>query len=344
MNKSLANNTVTTMTIDIPQKGFVDGIERYRKRKPTVTLAIERDVVAPVMFRNSNSDRAESREFGDTLHAQVNGEKFVAKERLTGLDLLRRLSDEYGDDSSEWKESMNNDELPPGLISSEYTHNEPEGINTALNLETLTYGIAGTGDQEYGLKSHVYEGYTYSLDEYDIMRKEVRNAVFESGTMQDEDGDQASALFELAKIHPGNSFVHFVTIEAGTPGMFLYVLHNILNTGKYGARETRSGKTIHNNIRGVILSEHDTALATAQFIEDYYEGDVASALENYISDEERVDWDVYGDEFTSYPDYPDWYQRAEGVAKRRADDADRVLYEHFRNDTEDALTNILDAI
>lgn len=329
-------------TIEFPEKGFADEIKRYRKRKPTVTLVLHREVVAPVLFRNSSTDRAETHEFGDKLRAQVNPEKFVAKERLTGLDLLRRLSEQFGDEN--WDEDVSKGETPSELISDEYTHNEPGDLTETLNLGTLTYGVAGTGDQEYGIKSHVYEGYTYSVDEYDIMRKETRNAVYESGTMQNEDGEQASALFDLAKIHPGNSFVHFVTVEAGTPGMFLYVLHNVLNTSKYGARETRAGKTIENNVLGVILGDYDTTLSAAELLSDYYDAtgnDIPEALSEYIQDNERADWEVYGD-LPDYPDFPEWYEEAHRVAARQSEEADKVLYKYLHGETEQIFDQMID--
>jgi CRISPR-associated protein Csc2 len=332
------------MTIEFPEKGFADEIDRYRKRKPTVTMIIERDVVAPVMFRNTNSDRAETKEFDGVLHAQVNGEKFVTKERLRGLDLLRRLDEEFGD--GEWQEAFENGNMPDGLISNDYTHNEPERISSSLNLETLTYGVAVTGNQQkYDGKSHVYEGYTYSLHPYDIMRKETRNAVYESGTMRDEEGKQSSSLFEEARVHPDNKFIHFVSVEAGTPGMFLYVLHNILNTSKYGARETRAGKTIDNKILGFILGKHDTALSTAEFMEEFYEDEsLYESLSEYVNSESRVDWEVYSEHMSESEGYPDWLEQSVEVAGRRRSDADEILYEHFREDTENALSNIIEDI
>jgi len=79
------------MTLQYPTTGLEESFEIYRKRKPSVTLVVKRNVTEPTLFRNSSHDRAETQEFGDKLHAQVNGEKFTSKERLTGLSLLRQL-------------------------------------------------------------------------------------------------------------------------------------------------------------------------------------------------------------------------------------------------------------
>lgn len=305
------------MSFNTPQKGFIGDYSIYRKEKPSITLAVKRNVVEPVLIRNSDPDRAETQEFGDQIHAQANGEKFVSKERLTGLDLLRSL-DEDGE-----------------LISSDYKYNEPENLETSLNLDVFSYGLAGTGSQTFAFKSHVIEGYTYTTDEYDLMNKETRNAVYESGTMRDEDGNQSESLFEYVKVQPGNSFVHFITIESGTPEMLLYVLHNILNTEKYGARETRSGKNIDNEILAITLGDHSTSLSTGELLMNYDTENVEEAVENYISDARKSDWEVFSDQL-DFNEFPDWFQEMKEVASLQADDSKERLKEELEEFTDKA--------
>ena len=305
------------MTLEIPDKGLVESFDIYRKRKPSTTLIVRRDIVEPTLFRNSNHDRAETQEFGDKLHAQVNGEKFTSKERLTGLDLLRRLED--------------------GLVDQDYAYNEPTDLDGSLNVGTLTYGLAGTGDQDFAIKSRVVEGYTYTTDEYDLMNKETRNAVYESGTMRTEEGEQSEALFDFVKVQPGNDLVHFITLEAATGEMLLYVLHNLLNTGKYGARETRTGRNIRNEIVGIILGNHDTSLSTGELLMEYHEpgADLTDSIGEYVADVRRSDWEVYGDIVGADPE-PSWFNRMRAVAARESDDADEVLREQFQALTQAA--------
>jgi CRISPR-associated protein Csc2 len=306
------------MTIEYPDKGLVESFGIYRKKKPTITLVVRRDVTEPTLFRNSNHDRAETQEFGDKLHAQVNGEKFTSKERLTGLALQRQLNG--------------------GLVHEDYTYNEPAGLDESLNAGTLTYGLAGTGDQDFAIKSRVVEGYTYTTGEYDLMNKETRNAVYESGTMRNEEGEQSEALFDFVKVQPGNDLIHFVTLEAATGPMLLYVLHNILNTGKYGARETRTGRNIRNEIVGVILGDHDTSLSTGEFLMEYHDDDAAleTNLGSYIGAVQRTDWEVYG-EVDEGAAFPEWFDRMYAVAERTADDADDVLREELTRLKEEAV-------
>jgi CRISPR-associated protein Csc2 len=305
------------MTLEYPSKGLVESFDIYRKEKPSVTLVVRRDVTEPTLFRNSNHDRAETQEFGERLHAQVNGEKFTSKERLSGLDLLRQLDDD--------------------LVHDDYAYNEPDTLEKSLNVGTLTYGLAGTGEQDFAIKSRVVEGYTYTTDEYDVMNKETRNAVYESGTMRDQEGRQSEALFDFVKVQPGNDLVHFVTLEAATGPMLLYVLHNVLNTGKYGARETRTGRNVRNEIVGVVLGDHDTSLSTGELLMEYHDetSDLLDSISEYIADVQRTDWEVYGD-LDNADEFPEWFDRLQAVASRSADDADEVLREEFQQVTDEA--------
>ncbi|SNQ62358.1 type I-D CRISPR-associated protein Cas7/Csc2 [Candidatus Methanoperedens nitratireducens] len=269
----------------IPDDGFAEKYEIYRRARPTVTLVVLRTVTDPILFRSTDSERAETQEFNSTIHAQVNGEKFVSKERLTGLNLCRELDE---------KEN---------IISAEYTYNEPiPSLPKSQTADLLTYGLAGTvSGATFSQKSRVIEGYTYSLEPYDLMNKETHNALFESGTMRDEAGGQSEALFNPVKVQPGTHFVHFITLEAGTREMFLYLIHNILNTGRYGARETRTGRNMKNEIIGLITSESDSSLSCGELICDHIKdvknelsrSAIQAAISAYIEEHKRADWKIY---------------------------------------------------
>jgi CRISPR-associated protein Csc2 len=269
----------------IPDDGFAEKYEIYRRARPTVTLVVLRTVTDPILFRSTDSERAETQEFNGTIHAQVNGEKFVSKERLTGLNLCRELDE---------KEN---------IISAEYTYNEPiPSLPKSQTADLLTYGLAGTvSGATFSQKSRVIEGYTYSLEPYDLMNKETHNALYESGTMRDEAGGQSEALFSPVKVQPGTHFVHFITLEAGTKEMFLYLFHNILNTGRYGARETRTGRNMKNEIVGLITSESDSNLSCGELISDHIKeaknellrADIQTAISTYIDKHKRADWKIY---------------------------------------------------
>jgi len=328
------------MTNEDSKKGFVDSYGIYRKKRPTVTLIVKRDILEPTLIRNSNEDRAETQEFNDRLHAQANGEKFTSKERLTGLALLRELKEKFVEDENGDVE----------LISDEYTYNEPKDFPPCVNLDPLIYGLAGTGkgSDNFSFKSRVVEGYTYSTKEYDIMKKETRNAVYESGTMKDtsmgmdSDGNndsQSRSLFNYVKVQPGNSFVHFITLEAGTENMLQYVLYNILNTQRYGARETRTGKNVNNKILGVILSNFDATLSTGELIAEYHENedeDIKESIKEYIEDVKKDHWTIYSSVFKNYQNYPRWLQELLKTAKFEQENSEKKMFDMFKELTDEA--------
>ncbi|HRW99835.1 MAG TPA: type I-D CRISPR-associated protein Cas7/Csc2 [Cyclobacteriaceae bacterium] len=274
----------------VPSDGFAEKYEIYRKARPTVTLIVLRTATDPILFRSTDSERAETQEFNSVIHAQVNGEKFVSKERLTGLNLCRKLDEDEN------------------IISEEYTYNEPiPSLPKSKNADMLTYGLAGTvSGATFSQKSHVIEGYTYSLEPYDLMNKEVHNALYESGTMLSDKivngkRKQSESLFNPVKVQPGTHFVHFITLEAGTKEMLLYLMHNILNTGRYGARETRTGRNMKNEIVGVITSAGDSSLSCGELISDYIteseselpRNTISSKISDYIKEHKRADWILY---------------------------------------------------
>ncbi len=313
----------STTEIDFPETGFIDEYGFYMKRRPSVTLAVEREVVDPILIRNSDEDRAETQEFNGTTRAQSNPEKFVAKERLTGLDLLREL--DKGEE----------------LISENYAYNEPPKLKEAINMDALTYGLAGTGSQDYGMKSRLFAGYTYTLGSYENVNPETRNSVYESGTMTDDEGDHSQALYGQIRVQPGNEFLHFLTIEAGTPAMLAYVMHNVLNTYGYGARETRSGKTIQNHIRAIVLAENPVLLSVGEFITNHdpnpESSAIGNALGNYISAHKQTGWEVYGDgDVPGTADFPEWFTTLRAVANRQRERSKEVLAEMFTADTKAA--------
>ena len=304
----------------IPNDGFADKYEVYRRARPTVTLVVLRTVTDPTLFRSTDSERAETQEFGEVIHAQVNGEKFVSKERLTGLNLCRELDENEN------------------IIATKYTYNEPlKSLIESQTADLLTYGLVGTeSGRTFSQKSHAIEGYTYSLESYDLMNRETHNALYESGTMRDEKGVQSEALFNPVKVQPGTHFVHFITLEAGTKEMLLYLIHNILNTGRYGARETRTGRNVKNEIVGLITSAGDSSLSCGEFINDHLTAteddisrkDIQTAISEYVTKHKRSDWQMfYASDFKPNDggEFPEWLSNLIKVGSRLEEESSAVL-------------------
>lgn len=285
----------------LPERYFINKIEKSRKLRPEVCLIILRDVLDPVLVRNSDPERAELfitktkkkdatgvETEQEVIRARINGEKFTSAERLTGLNMCRVL-DSNGN-----------------IISSEYLYNEAAGgLNEGINPDTVTYGVAGVekGDT-FSMKSRVLEGYTYTIEPYNLLNKEQHNALFETGTMmkvgkEGDDEEQGRGLYAHVNIEPPTKMIHFVRVEAPTKEMFLYVLHNILNTVTYFARSTRKGN-IRNSILGVIFSEAAIGLSSGELIMEKFnknndvvsKGEVITNVKEYVETHKNTLWTI----------------------------------------------------
>jgi len=285
----------------IPAEYFVDKVDRRRDWRPEVCIVVLREVVDPVLARSSDSERAElfiTKDSTDKeiVRARVNGEKFTSVERLTGLNICRVLNQikDHGWD----------------IISPEYLYNEiVGGLAVAINPDTVTYGAAGVEKGEtFSIKSRVIEGYTYTLEPYNLLNKEQHNALYETGTMMKvgtEEGveERGRGLYAHVNIEPPTKMVHFVRVEAPTKEMFLYVLHNILNTTSYFARSTRKG-SIRNIILGIIFSRIGIGLSSGELIKekfsaitksDYAQDEVLGAVKSYVQNHKNIFWKILWD-------------------------------------------------
>ena len=125
----------------IRDEAFVEKVEKGRKLRPEICLIILREVVDPVLARNSDPERGElfisidpnNREI---VRARVNGEKFTSVERLTGLNLCCILNDL---DQDQWN-----------IISPTYLYNEMKGgLILSINPDTVIYGGAGVEKRKH---------------------------------------------------------------------------------------------------------------------------------------------------------------------------------------------------
>ncbi|MBC7128802.1 MAG: type I-D CRISPR-associated protein Cas7/Csc2 [Thermoplasmatales archaeon] len=299
---------------------FVDKVEKSRKLRPEICLIVLREVVDPVLARSSDPERAElfivrtkvkddkgNETEKEIVRARINGEKFTSAERLTGLNICRIL-DQITKAKEEDKDTWS-------IISPNYLYNEISGgLQEALNPDTVTYGAAGVEKGEtFSIKSRVIEGYTYTLEPYNLLNKEQHNALYETGTMtkvgseeEGTEGEQGRGLYAHVNIEPPTKMVHFVRIEAPTPEMFLYVLYNILNTTTYFARSTRKG-SIRNRILGVIFSKTAIGLSSGELIKEHFSdssnikneytnAEVIEAIKKYVDAHKNVYWKIMWNE------------------------------------------------
>lgn len=176
--------------------------------------------------------------------------KQTSPERLTGRELLR-LHGIISDDGDKDTRCVYN--------SEDFCKHCPDCIH---------YGYA-IGDQG-AEKSKVYVDSAFSITRYEDSHKAFRfNALYESGTMTDEQGKTRSSFGEQDHVVPQVFFPAVVTLRDPTFEGFLYVLGNLLRTSRYGAQETRTGR-IENHFAAITFTSGE-AFSNLRFAQAMYD-------------------------------------------------------------------------
>jgi CRISPR-associated protein Csc2 len=157
----------------------------------------------------------------------------------------------------------------------ELLHKSSKGI-CALNtnapcemcIDCFLYGFAAGG--EGAQKSRVWTEDAFSiLPATELMSDRTINAIFETGTMRDEEGKASTALNTSEYIKPGVHFLDIVTFKDMTADELRYALGNILLTTRYGAVSSRVGR-MENQVLGLFggIAELPSSLELVQSIYD----------------------------------------------------------------------------
>lgn len=135
-------------------------------------------------------------------------------------------------------------------------------------IDCFLYGFAAGG--EGAQKSRVWTEDAFSvLSSTELIGDRTINAIFETGTMRDEEGKASTALNTSEYIKPGVHFLDIVTFKDVTADELRYALGNILLTTRYGAVSSRVGR-MENQILGIFggIAELPSSLELVQGIYD----------------------------------------------------------------------------
>ncbi|MCW6035629.1 type I-D CRISPR-associated protein Cas7/Csc2 [Spirulina subsalsa FACHB-351] len=135
-------------------------------------------------------------------------------------------------------------------------------------IDCFLYGFAAGG--EGAQKSRIWTEDAFSiLPSTELIGDRTINAVFETGTMRDEEGKASTALNTSEYIKPGVHFLDIVTLKDVTADELRYVLGNVLLTTRYGAVSSRVGR-MDNQILGVFggIAELPSSLELVQGVYD----------------------------------------------------------------------------
>ena len=242
------------MMLDAYQDWLAERYDHY-PRNHFATVILVRAVQSETIFRTEGSGEDMSTEF---VHAGLQDStpiervimskrKAIAVERRQGRAAARRVG-----------------MLPEECILNA---NQPCGYC----VDCMVYGYAVGGDGTGAQKSRVVADNGFALlpaSENTGYRQ--ANAIYETGTMRNPAGEQATSIFTDHYLKPGAHIVDMETMYDVTADELVYVLGNILAARRYGAVSSRMGK-ISNHIVALIFSNAEM-FSTLELTQATYDG------------------------------------------------------------------------
>lgn len=237
---------------------FAPTYENFPKGR-TIGLVVLRTSLSELILRTEGTGEPMCREFvqagiQDKQVVQrlvMTKRKQIAPERRKGREFLRAQ-----------------DLLHPSKDGS------PCSLNTNAPCEMCAdcfiYGFAAGGGGAQ--KSRIWTEDAFSLlTAADTLSDRTINAIFETGTMRDENGNASTALNTSEYIKPGVHFLDIVTLKDVTADEFRYLFGNILLTSRYGAVSSRVGR-MENQVLGIFggISELPSSLELVQAAHDAF--------------------------------------------------------------------------
>lgn len=135
-------------------------------------------------------------------------------------------------------------------------------------IDCFIYGFAAGGGGAQ--KSRIWTEDAFSiLPSTELIGDRTINAIYETGTMRDEEGKASTALNTSEYIKPGVHFLDIVTLKDVTADELRYAIGNILLTTRYGAVSSRVGR-MENQILGIFggIAELPSSLELVQGVYD----------------------------------------------------------------------------
>ncbi|MEM7712640.1 MAG: type I-D CRISPR-associated protein Cas7/Csc2 [Cyanobacteria bacterium P01_A01_bin.68] len=162
------------------------------------------------------------------------------------------------------------------LRAHELLHTNKAGSLCSLNtnspcemcVDCFLYGFAAGGGGAQKSRVWTEDAFTV-LPATDVLGDRTINAIYENGTMRDQNGNASTALNTSEYIKPGVHFLDIVTLKDVTADELRYVIGNILLTTRYGAVSSRVGR-MENQILGIFgsITELPSSLELVQAVYD----------------------------------------------------------------------------
>ncbi|BBC27102.1 type I-D CRISPR-associated protein Cas7/Csc2 [Pseudanabaena sp. ABRG5-3] len=246
------------MSVDKLSKFFATTYENFPKGR-TIGLVVLRTTLSETIFRTEGTGEPICREFvqaGETdpsiiQRLVMTKRKQVAPERRKGREFLRAESLLYPSKD--------------GTFCSLNTNAPCE-----MCVDCFLYGFAAGGGGAQ--KSRIWTEDAFSLlPASDLIGDRTINAIYETGTMRDENNKASTALNTSEYIKPSVHFLDVVTLKDVTADEMRYIVGNILLTSRYGAVSSRVGR-MENQILGIFggIAELPSSLELVQSVHDAF--------------------------------------------------------------------------
>jgi CRISPR-associated protein Csc2 len=215
--------------------------ENFPKRR-FISLVVLRKTESETIFRTEGSGEPMCSEFVQAglvdktviQRLVMTKRKQVAPERRYGREFLRAYELFYTSPKE-------------GALCSLNTNAPCE-----MCVDCFLYGFAAGGGGAQ--KSRIWTEDAFSaLPATDILGDRTINAIYENGTMRDQNGNASTALNTSEYIKPGVHFLDVVTLKDVTADELRYVMGIIYRTTRYGAVSSRVGR-MENQILGIFGS------------------------------------------------------------------------------------------
>ncbi|WP_413167534.1 type I-D CRISPR-associated protein Cas7/Csc2 [Capilliphycus salinus ALCB114379] len=235
---------------------FAPAYENFPKGR-TIGLIVLRTTQSETIFRTEGSGEPMCNEF---VQAGVKNTSIISR-------LVMTKRKQIAPERRKGRESLRLYEL---------LHTNKDGSFCSLNtnapcemcIDCFLYGFAAGG--EGAQKSRIWTEDAFSvLPSTELIGDRTINAIYENGTMRDENGKASTALNTSEYIKPGVHFLDIVTLKDVTADEFRYLVGNILLTSRYGAVSSRVGR-MENEILGIFggMTELPSSLELVQNIYD----------------------------------------------------------------------------
>lgn len=246
------------MSIEKLNSFLAPAYENFPKGR-TIGLVVLRTSLSELILRTEGTGEPMCREF---VQAGLTGEE--RKKTIQRLVMTKRK--QVAPERRRGREFLRAAELLASKDGSVCSLNTNAPCEMCVDCFLYGFAAGGGGAQ----KSRVWTEDAFSLlSASNLVGDRTINAIFENGTMRDENGKASTALNTSEYIKPGTHFLDVVTLKDVTADELRYVFGNILLTTRYGAVSSRVGR-MENQILGAFggVAELPSSLELVQSVHD----------------------------------------------------------------------------